>query len=85
MHYKNILHFSVEGQEVLHMNVQGADRIKASQIAKDTLKAHPHLFSGREVEVSIEFVYSVPDGSGCVDFEFDVEPMGIYKGPAREE
>lgn len=81
MHYKNILHFEVEGQEVLKMDIQGADRVKASEIARHTLMKHPHLFSGREVTVSIEYVYSVPDGSGCVDFEFDVEPMGIYKGP----
>lgn len=87
MHYKNILHFTVtdhitgKKEEVLNMNIQGADRIKASAIARDVMKTLPKLFSGRQVEVSIEYVYSVPDGSGCVDFEFDVEPMGIYKGP----
>ena len=81
MHYKNILHFEVDGQEVLKMDIQGADRVKASEIARHTMLKHPHLFSGKEVTVSIEYVYSVPDGSGCVDFEFDVEPMGIYKGP----
>jgi len=85
MHYKNILHFTVEGKEVLSMNIQGAGRVKASEIAKHTMMKHPHLFSGKEVEVSIEYVYSVPDGSGCVDFEFDVEPMGIYTGPKVEE
>lgn len=78
-HYKNILHFSVEGKEVLNMNIVGADRIKASEIARDTMRLHPRLFSGREVEVSIEYVYTVPDGSGCIDFEFDVEPVGTFK------
>jgi hypothetical protein len=83
MHYKNILHFKVDGQEVLKMDIQGATRARASEIARDTIKLHQKLFHRKEVEVSIEYVYTVPDGSDCIDFEFDVEPMGIYKGPTE--
>jgi hypothetical protein len=77
-HYKNILHFKVDGVEVLNMNIQGATNEKASEIARDTIKGNQKLFGGKVVEVSIEFVYVVPDGSGCVDFEFDLEKLN-YK------
>jgi hypothetical protein len=83
MHYKNILHFKVDGVEVLSMNIQGATRLKASEIARDTIKIHPQLFRRKEVEVSIEYVYAVPDGGDCIDFEFDVEAMGTYNAYSK--
>lgn len=78
-HYKNILHFKVDEIEVLTMNIQGATKTKASEIARDTIKLHPNLFANKVVEVSIEFVYVVPDGSDCIDFEFDVEKLGKFQ------
>lgn len=77
-HYKSILHFKVDEVQVLEMNVQGATKTKASEIARDTIKLHPQLFAKKVVEVSIEYVYVVPDGSDCIDFEFDVEKVGTY-------